>query len=266
MSEENTQFYGRFDDDSPNTNRNKPFVEQSDSAGYSIAKVFGYMAIFILVTALITIGLGVGLNYWLLSATTEEELVQLAETIVVLLIVAGVGLLVTTIVSQVVFLKGKHSVVVPAIIYAALMGIVIGLVAALINDWAILGVTFGITAGVFGIMALIGLLSKGRLTALGLIGMGLMFGAMFISLFMIIIMIFFPSLYEWYYWIVSFMMFAAVMFMTIYDISHIKALAANGALNKNLSMYLAFNLYVDFIYLFMRILMIVIRIFGRSRS
>lgn len=261
---EDTQFYGRFDDSS-NTNP-KPFASQSDSAGYSIAKVFGYMAIFILVTALITVGLGVGLNLWAASASSEEEVLAIAQTIIVLLIVAAVGLLVTTIVCQVVFLKGKHSVVVPAVIYAALMGIVIGLIAALINDWAILGITFAITAGVFGIMALIGLLSKGRLTGLAIIGMGLMFGAMFISLFMIIIMIFFPSIYAWYYWIVSFMMFAAVMFMTIYDISHIKALAANGALNKNLSMYLAFNLYVDFIYLFMRILLIVIRIFGRARS
>ena len=260
---EDTQFYGRFDDDSSNTNRNKPFVEKSDSASYSIAKVFGYMAIFILITALITIGLGVGLNYWLISATTDEELAAFVQTVIVLLIVSSIGLLVTTIVSQVVFLKGKHSVIVPAVIYAALMGVVIGLIAALINDWVVLGITFGITAGVFGIMALIGLLSKGRLTGLALIGMGLMFGAMFISLFMIIIMIFFPSMYVWYYWIVSFMMFAAVMFMTIYDISHIKALANNGALSKNLSLYLAFNLYVDFIYLFMRILLIVIRIFGR---
>ena len=261
MSEENTQFYGRFDDDPSNTR--KPYAAQSDSAGYSIAKVFGYMAIFILVTAVITIGLGLGLNYWIMSATTDEEYANIGQTIIILLIVSGIGLLVTTIVSQVVFLKGKHSVVVPAVIYAALMGIVLGLVAALINNWAILGITFAITAGVFGIMALIGLLSKGRLTALGLIGFGLMFGAMFISLFMVIIMIFFPALYEWYYWIVSFMMFAAVMFMTIFDISHIKQLAANGALNNNLSMYLAFNLYVDFIYLFMRILLIVIRIFGR---
>lgn len=261
MSEENTQFYGRFDDDPSNTR--KPYAAQSDSAGYSIAKVFGYMGIFILVTALVTIGLGLGLNYWIMSSTTDEEFANIAQTIIILLIVAGIGLIVTTIVSQVVFLKGKHSVIIPAVIYAALMGIVLGLIAALINNWAILGFTFAITAGVFGIMALIGLLSKGRLTGLAIVGLGLLFGAMFISLFMVIIMIFFPALYEWYYWIVTLMMFAAVMFMTIYDISHIKQLAANGALNKNLSMYLAFNLYVDFIYLFMRILLIVIRIFGR---
>lgn len=258
---EDTQFYGYYDNDPSNTR--KPYSDQSDSGAYSITKVFGYMAIFILVTALITIGLGLGLTYWIQSTTTDEEYAKIGETIIILLIVSGIGLLVTTIVSQVVFLKGRHSVIVPAIIYAVLMGVVVGLVAALIQKWAILGITFGITAGVFGIMALIGLLSKGRLTGLGLLGMGLMFGAMFISLFMVIIMLFFPALYEWYYWIVSFMMFAAVMFMTIYDISHIKQLAANGMLNKNLSMYLAFNLYVDFIYLFMRILLIVIRIFGR---
>ena len=238
----------------------------SDEASYSIVKVFGYMAMFLLITAVVTMGVGVGFNYWMANATSDEEAYRTLMTMIVMLIISGVGLLVLTFVNQFVFLRGKHSVIVPSITYSILMGVVIGFVAAIINDWAIMGLTFAITAGVFGIMALIGLLSKGRLTGLAIIGMGLMFGAMFISVFMLIIMFLFPSIYAWYYWIVSFMMFAGVMFTSIYDISRIKELANQGMLNNNLSMYLAFDLYVDFIYIFLRLLSIVLRIVARMKN
>ena len=61
------------------------------------------------------------------------------------------------------------------------------------------------------------------------------------------------------YWIISLLAFAAMMFITIWDMWRIKQIAEQGAMNDNLALYCAFNLYVDFIYILIRILSLLAR-------
>ena len=143
------------------------------------------------------------------------------------------------------------------------MGIMLSTLAMVI-DWSILGITFGITALIFGLMSLIALLSKGRLNGLAIAAMGLFIGAGILSLVLWILMLvgFFSGTL---YWIVSLSVFVAVMLITIWDMARIKAIAQNGEMTTNISLYCAFILYNDFIYIFLRILRIVILVLGNRR-
>ena len=67
------------------------------------------------------------------------------------------------------------------------------------------------------------------------------------------------------YWIVSFALFAAMMFITIFDIWNIKKICEKGEMSTNLELYCAFTLYVDFIYILIRVLYFLIIIFGNKR-
>jgi hypothetical protein len=118
---------------------------------------------------------------------------------------------------------------------------------------------FGITAGVFLLMGLIATFTRGNLAPLGMMGFGLILGAGVIALV------------NWFigsstlYWIVSFAIFAALMFITMFDIWNIKKITENGAGDRNISYYCAFIMYVDFINIFIRILLYLVIIFGKSK-
>ena len=264
-----TQFYGRFD----NSTNKQPSETRSTSNAYSIAKVFGYMFIWLLVTTVITFGLAFFFNYLLTHATTVAEKDKILTAEVVVAIVAGISLLIVSIVNTFVILRGRHNIAVPATIYSVLMGVLLGVISSIIteyfvNGWFVIGVSFGATTLVFGAMALIGLLSKSRLNALPLIAGGIFFGMMILSIVLLIMMLV-PSLrvyYNAWYWVIMLGIFAAVMLITIWDIRNIKTMAERGALTKNMSMYLAFNLYVDFVYILMRILYIVLIIAGKAKK
>lgn len=266
-----TQFYGRFDNSTSN-NQKKNYVN-TDSVSYSIAKIFGYMFLWLAITTAVCFGLAFLFNSLLTGATTKADRDTILGWEVAVAIVSGIAVIILTIVTQFVLLRGKHSVGVPAVIYSIFMGALMGVISSLLieayaNAWFIIGVSFGITTGIFGIMALIGLLAKSKLNALPIIAGGLFLGAMMISIVLLIMMLV-PGLrqyYVWWYWILMFAIFAAVMFTTIWDIRNIKTLAQKGELTKNLSMYLAFNLYVDFIYILLRVLYFVIIIAGKAKN
>ena len=115
-------------------------------------------------------------------------------------------------------------------------------------------------------MFLISYLSKGSLNFLGVIGIGLLIGAALIGLVgWIFILTGFLGAYMHLYWIVSFISFAAIMFITIWDMWRIKKIAEAGEMNDNLALFCAFTLYVDFIYLFLRVLRFVAYLFARRR-
>ena len=147
-----SEYYNRYSD-------NRPLKEKADSSAVlSIAKVFGYMFIGLMITALITLGLGYYFGNVLLAETSSDIEVKIQETNVIILLVAlgisFIGIIVLSFVVPIVAIRGKHSVLVPAIIYSVLMGVMLSTLTIFI-DWLILGVTFGITSLVFGLMALI---------------------------------------------------------------------------------------------------------------
>ena len=221
----------------------------------SFAKVFLYMFIGLAITTVVAFAMGATLFY---SVENGADANFVANVGLGITIGSAVALFILMIVIQFVFLKGKHSIAVPAIIYCVLMGVVLSWFTILV-DWRLLGMAFGITSGIFLIMTLIALVTKGNLSPLLMLGFGLIMGAGILALVNWLIgstMI---------YWIVTFAIFAAMMFITMFDIWNIKKIAEKGAMNSNLELYCAFTLYVDFIYILLRVLYFLIIIFGNKR-
>jgi FtsH-binding integral membrane protein len=230
---------------------------------YSIAKVFGYMCMWLAITAVIALSLSPLLKYVLTASEGVDDSVFIA--LIVLLVASVITVLVLTFVIQIKFLRKGKSILVPGIIYSIAMGVLCSSVVMFV-DWYLLGITFAITAALFGIMALIGLTAKKELNGLAVAGLGFFIGGILMSGFMLIVMFFFPTYYEHYYWIISLAILCGVVLTTIYDISRIKVLAHNGELNNNLSLFLSFHLYCDFMYILIRILELVLRASGNSSS
>lgn len=267
MSDAN--YYDRF---SNNQQQEKPQKQKNQavdsSTAFSITKVFGYMFIGLLITAAIALGLGAYFGMVLLKDAGSDAATRVQATnaiiLLVLLIVSAIAVLVLSLVVPIVVVRGRGSVLVPAILYAVFMGIMLSSLAVFI-DWQILGITFGITALVFGLMALIALLSKSRLNGLAIAAIGLFVGAGLLSLtFFILILL---GVYVGpLYWAISLITFAAVMLITIWDMARIKHIAEKGELTKNVSLYCAYVLYNDFIIIFLRILRFVLIIFGNGKK
>ena len=266
MSDAN--YYDRFaEKEQPKPEKQKTKNVIDSSTGLSIAKVFGYMFIGLMITAVIALGLGAyfGLVLFKDVSSNVNERMQAANAIVllVLLITSIIAILVLSFVVPIVAIRGRHSVLVPAILYSVFMGVMLSSLTIFI-DWSILGVTFGITALVFGLMALIALLSKSRLNGLAIAAIGLFAGAMILSLTLWILMLvgFFS---EPLYWVISLLTFAAVMLITIWDMARIKYIAQKGEMTKNISLYCAYILYNDFIVIFLKILRFVLIIVGNKK-
>ena len=232
----------------------------------SIARVFGYMFIGLLITAIVAVGLGVLFRYLIFKGadisslsddTFDQTSVNATIGFLVVMIACGIGVLVMGIVLNISLYRGRSSLVAPAIIYTVLMG---GLLSSftLFIEWSVLGLAFGITAGTFGIMALIAFLSKGNLSGLAIAGIGLLIGALILSLVNWIIWLVSPTTWSVLYIAIQFIVLAAVMLITIYDMWRIKKIAERGEMNTNVELYCAFTLYVDFIYIFIRIVSVIL--------
>lgn len=224
----------------------------------SLAKVFGYMFVGLLITGLVAFGLAFAFFNWM-----QLDFEGASNALFILMIVSAITTLVLTIIINFSISKQKlRHILVPAILYAVVMGVMLS-TFVLFLDWRLLGGAFLATSLIFGIMALIALISKGNLNGLAIIGMGLVFGAGIVSLFTWFLFLISPGTFEVFYWIISLGMFAGMMFITMWDIWRIKKIAESGYLTNNISLYCAFNLYIDFIYIFIRIVYFIALISGR---
>ena len=231
-------------------------VEQKTSKGIlSFAKVFLYMFMFLAITTVVSFGVAGVIAYAIINGA---DTTVVANTYIGLMIASGISLFILMIVINFVVLRGKHSVIVPAIIYSVLMGVLLSSFTLFI-DWRILGLAFGITSGIFLLMTLIAVLTKGNLSPLLMVGMGLMIGAGLLALVNWLIQS------DTIMWIVSFALFAAIMFITMFDIWNIKKICERGQMTPNMSMYCAFTLYVDFIYILIRVIYFLLVIMARKR-
>ena len=238
------------------------------SKGAFLTKVFGMMFICLLITTVVAAGFGYGFQY-LLNTTAVDGVYneKLLMGLFVTLGISIVALLVMSFVLPITFARGRHNIFVPLMIYVVLMGIMLS-TFTFIFDWVILVESFGITSVIFGVMALLGYISKGRLAGIGFILIGLLIGAAALSLINWGMMMFgyFNETNVRLYWIVSLLIFAFLMLVTLYDVYRIKKIAEAGAGNdNNLTYYCAYILYSDFIAILIRVIYYVAMISGRRR-
>ena len=148
------------------------------STNLDIAKVFGYMFVGLLITGLVAFGLAYLFYRWMLV-----DSVAASDTLFVLMIVSVISMFVLTIVISISFNRNKiRRILIPAILYTVVMGVMISTLV-LFLDWRLLGGAFVATSLIFGVMALIALISKGSLNGLYIVGIGLMLGAGLMSMF-----------------------------------------------------------------------------------
>ena len=248
--------FSSFDNENKQTVTQTVDLTDKQSKGAFLTKVYGWMFICLLITTLVAAGLGYG-SMLLLESVANDEVAfsNLVSAMVATLIVSIIALLVMSFVVPITFIRGKHNIIVPLMIYVVLMGVLLSTFTWLFEP-IILVEAFGITSLIFGIMALLGHLSKGRVAGLGVIMLGLIIGAGLLSIvnFLMILIGGIKPENVMISWIVSLVIFAFLMFMTMWDVARINQIAARGSVgNNNLVHYCTYILYSDFIALLVRV-------------
>ena len=242
-------------------NKPKSFTSNSQvdvRSSSFLSRVYGYMAVGIFISAIVAFAAAFGFKAWFDFDQSESAYM----TYLYVLIGSFVGLLITSIVISFVSLRGKHSIIIPAIIYSILMVVVFS-EFVLFVPFYIVGTAFAITAMTFGIMYFIGKVVKRNLNWLGTLGYGLLMGAFMLSIFFFILHL--VDAFDWMYVLIDGAIFVAMLLITMYDVWRIQQIANRGGESNNLALYCAFSLYVDFMYILMRLIFILLRIFGSSR-
>jgi len=205
-----------------------------------LSKVFGWLFVGLALSAAVAVGMYFALLYFLpIEAYTG---ILIGATILY------IGLMFFI---QFRFFRNRvgssnKSVVVPYILYSIVMGVVLSTLM-LAYEMSILAASFGVTALVFGVMGAYGYFTKRNLNVMGTIAAGVLIGGLILMLINLLLQS------STLYWIVSFATFGAVMLITAYDMWRMKSDMLMGRTDTNNAMFWAFRLYVDFIYLFIRI-------------
>lgn len=220
----------------------------SQTNEFSLAKVFGWLFMALGVTALSAYGFAALLSSGIISP----------DIYLYVMIGAIVFMFIETFVIQYRVLKDNKSLTIPFVIYAITMGLMMSSIVLVIDSKLII-VSFGISAALFGVMALYGYFTKRSLNKMASMCTVLLLGALIISL----INIFLQS--TQIDWIISFVTFGIIMLFISIDMWRIKTIIDSGINSKNLCQYCAFELYVDFMYIFLRVLQY-IAIFTSNRN
>ena len=150
------------------------------------AKIFGFMSIGLLITfvtsLIISLIFQFGFNMYFDTSTGDIVGPVEAYTIFLgLLVGSSILQLVLTLIISFTCLRSGRNLLFPAILYTMTMGVLVS-AFGMFMPWYYIVAAFGITFFAFLGMALIGILSKRNLSALGFIGFGLLFSVMLISL------------------------------------------------------------------------------------
>ena len=228
-----------------------------ESGSKFIGKTFLYMFFALLITIVVSVGVGLLFSTLFTTSFTDDQFVGNFGAYLALLIVSAIGLLGVGIWFNVAAYRGKHSLWVPFIIYSVLMG-TFGSFFTIFVSWDVLAISLGITTVAFGGMAAIGLLSKKDLNFLAIVAMGLGIGILALLLMNIFFYFVFPVLFAWNYVLIQALVLVLVLIVTIIDTWRVKKIAERGEANENLALFCAFNLYIDFIQLLIRVIYIVL--------
>ena len=233
------------------SNRNERIrpSEVTDVSGSKfIGATFLYLTLALFVTFAVVFALGAALKYALYNGS------DVGAEIFVKFFIGGLIAYIPIMIWVHVAACRQGRTVGPAFFaYSIVMGVLLSPIC-LLDMWTIV-IAFGTTCLAFAVMAVIAWTTKRELSGLAIFGYGLLMGALIISLFNLII--YFIVGFQMLYWLVSFLFFFAILILTIVDLNRVKRIAESGMATKNLAIWCALNLYVDFIYIFIRILAIV---------
>lgn len=230
------------------------FFKQKDYSAFEVdslgvVKVFGWLFYGLLLT-FVTAG-----TTFLLARNGVIS----ADTYVGLLIASSIIYIIFSFVAifAMSLTKSKTVSIVIYSIYSLVLGIVLSSLF-ITCDVGNIFLALGVTSLVFGGMSLYGYFTKRDLTSFGSILTMILIGALFMSLINVILYFALgAATYTMLDIILSYVILGVIIGYVAFDVQRIKRAAESGQLANSMPIYLAFNLYTDFIYIFIRILSII---------
>ena len=229
------------------------------SIGKALARVYGYMAIGILVTALVAF-----FTAWLFSShikNVDSLKTQNSWVIAYLvsLVVSGILVIILSFALPVAMARGKHSIWPYFILYAVAIGVLFTAFLLAGISWYIIGEALAITSASFLAMFLIGWFSSAKFhaaayVAIMILSMVLLFGLIFFIVFAI-------HGFTWQQYMawnlaVSGIIVLITLISVALDSFRIRKTLEKGAANDNVYLYCAYCMYTNFVVLLFRIIYI----------
>ena len=217
--------------------RSYGFAEQSTFYQSTMTKVYGWMTIALIISAVV--GIMIAGNGYLLAmciTTPLHWIFAIAEFVIVCVLSAKVRTL-SDMTAKILF-----------VIYAILNGVTFGLLFA-VYGLGTVGYAFLITAITFAVMSAYGYFTKTDLSSFGNLFMMALVGIIIAT-----IVNFFIGSTRFYY-ILSYITIAVFIGLIGYDTQKIKYYVSNGV--RNAAILGALELYLDFINIFIRVVRIV---------
>lgn len=217
-----------------------------------LALIFLYLALGVFVT------LGVGLLYsYILWSSFEAGSNEMAIAYMATFAISGIGIFVMMIINSVYISKTNKAPWVGFLIFAVLYGLLFSgvLLTGVITFYTLME-ALGITTGLFLIMFLLGYFPKINWNPIAFIALTMLIGVLLVSMFFGIWYLISPSTFMLLDFIISIIFIIAVTLIVGVDANRAAKIAATGMANNNLALFMAYNFYVDFIGIFIRVLLL----------
>lgn len=217
-----------------------------------LALIFLYLALGVFVT------LGVGLLYsYILWSSFEAGSNEMAIAYMATFAISGIGIFAMMIINSVYISKTNKAPWVGFLIFAVLYGLLFSgvLLTGVITFYTLME-ALGITTGLFLIMFLLGYFSKINWNPIAFIALTMLIGVLLVSMFFGIWYLISPSTFMLLDFIISIIFIIAVTLIVGVDANRAAKIAASGMANNNLALFMAYNFYVDFIGIFLRVLLL----------
>jgi FtsH-binding integral membrane protein len=230
-----------------------------------MAVVFLYMFLGLLITALS----GFLFAFWLANSFAGPNKSGLTDQGEMILIFSMIGAWIVALVDSIampfVSRKTGKAPWIGYILYALCIGIGFSFLLLAGFSYQLIGEAFGLTALVFLAMFLVGYFAKVNLSPLAFVGISLLLGVFLVSLFWgVFIWIAGYTATLLFDYLISLVIIVAMMLFIAYDANRMAQIAEQGMTTTNTALYCAFQLYGDFIVLFVRILYVLLA--TRSRN
>lgn len=237
--------------------KTKPSEVSVSSGSKFVGAVFLYTFIALAISAVVCGVCGFLLKQFIFGTSGSEEAMDIFLPVFFVSLILYIPTLIWV---QIAAIRNGKSMGFAFVLYSIIMGVLLSTFTAFIDFYTI-AVSFGITCLAFGIMALIAWGSKRNISTLAVIASGLISGALIIWLFYWIFSLLTLSAFSSIYveMLISYAIFIAIILITIVDLNRVKVIAETDGAGKNVALLCAFNLYVDFIYIFIRVIALVSR-------
>ena len=238
---------------------NEPGFNQAKALG----KVYGYMGIGLLITAVVCV-----LVSWLFSSHINEVLAlgdkgAVTGWVIALIstwAVSALGVIILSIVIPVQASFGKGNLWITYILFAIFMGALLSAVLMAPGvDFYIVGEALGVTTLMFAGMAIIGWTSKKDLSIWMFIAFALLMGILLFSILGFITLMLHGWSWNQYFWFdigIQAAVIAVLLIVTMVDTWRIKKILMASGQCENMYLYGAFVMYSDFISILIRVIYI----------